>query len=504
MTTWNGSTLSDLFGAITPYSSEADVESKVIIPLLRILGYSDQDWQEQFIIGKVKLDFLVHPKEAALPYPRYLVIEAKAASKKISGSGWQISGYMRKAGAVMGLLTNGYQFRLLYHYEGKIEPVVEYSQAQLIEEFNRFYKLLCKETCLKVIDALYKKHQQFQIQFGTVISKAFANQAMLGLFKKKNPPSPGEDINQVEASLVEPESTTPVQKSKEGKSMIITVFNNKGGVGKTTMTINLAAALNQLGKRVLLIDIDAQANLTTGLGIDPLDDIELQGKKDITHLLTEPKTKLEDTIVRKRWKAIDIELDIVPSHIRLSQMENQLMQTVDSDRLLTKKLKNHGYDFVFIDPPPSFGKVNRISLMASSGILVPTQLSPYPVRALEYVLEQAYQLKEYREDNLPILGIAVSMYDERSSTFNLSMVERIYEIFQKNPEGEEIKLFPEKTWIPRLNVVSKCPDWGYPLYQVEFEPQLSQHDKQTAQNAIERYQELAKHLIATIDDRGES
>ncbi len=155
--------------------------------------------------------------------------------------------------------------------------------------------------------------------------------------------------------------------------MIITVFNNKGGVGKTTTTINLGAALNQLGKRVLLIDIDPQANLTVGLNIDPLADLELSGKKDITHLLTEPKTTLEQTVIHKEWN--NVELDIVPSHIRLSDMEATLIVTIDVDRVLARKLKNYRdqYDYILIDPPPSFGKVNNISLMASSAILIPTQ-----------------------------------------------------------------------------------------------------------------------------------
>jgi cellulose biosynthesis protein BcsQ len=123
-----------------------------------------------------------------------------------------------------------------------------------------------------------------------------------------------------------------------------------------------------------LIDIDAQANLSTGLGINPLDDVELAGKKDITHLLVEPKTKLEDVIYSKRWG--DIQLDVVPSHIRLSRMESRLIQMVDSDRVLAKKLKQHDYDYIFIDPPPSFGKVNGISLMASSGILIQLNFHP--------------------------------------------------------------------------------------------------------------------------------
>lgn len=278
--------------------------------------------------------------------------------------------------------------------------------------------------------------------------------------------------------------------------MIITVFNNKGGVGKTTLTINLAATLTKLGKRVLLIDIDAQANLTTGLGIDPLIDVHSVGKKDIVNLLLEPRTKLNDVVYRKRWG--DIQLDIIPSHIRLSEMENDLVQSVDSDRLLAKKLKNHEYDFVFIDPPPSFGKVNSISLMASSGILIPTQLSPYPICALEYVIKRVEKVEEYKDESLPILGVAISMYDQRSSSFNLSMEESLREIIAKNSRGKTIEVFPENTWIPRLNIISKCPEKGYPIQQTEFDNQVSQQDREAAQSAILRLEKLANHLMSVI------
>lgn len=280
--------------------------------------------------------------------------------------------------------------------------------------------------------------------------------------------------------------------------MIITVFNNKGGVGKTTLTINLAASLAQLGKRVLLIDIDAQANLSTGLGIDPLNDVELARKKDITHLLIDPRVKLEDVIYAKRWSHNDLQLDVIPSHIRLSRMENDLTQMVDSDRVLAKKLKNHDYDFVFIDPPPSFGKVNRISLMASNGILVPTQLSSYPIRALEYVLAQAQEIGAYKDDPLPILGVAISMYDQRSNSFNLSMLEKLKDILEKTAGGSQVNIFPEQTWIPRLNIVSQCPEKGYPIQEAEFDDHLSSQEREAAQKALERYDNLASHLVSSI------
>jgi cellulose biosynthesis protein BcsQ len=475
--------------AITLESSEADVEHKIVIPILRLLGYVDADWQAQAKIGKTKVDFLIYPKELRRVFLPYLVIEVKSPNKQIHQSYWQINGYMRQSGAMLGLLTNGLLFRLFCRHQNQILTIAEYSRDDLLKNFNLFHRLLCKATCLRLGRAIFVGHQQINQRFITVVAEAFSNQEILSLSKSWNP---------IGANT---KTSNAVSSKNEGggdKSMIITVFNNKGGVGKTTLTINLAATLAKLGKKVLLIDIDAQANLTTGLGIDPLNDIELSGKKDVTHLLTEPRTKVEDVVYRKRWSDEKVQLDIVPSHIRLSGMENELIQMVDSDRVLAKKLRKHEYDFIFIDPPPSFGKVNRISLMASSGVLIPTQLSPYPIRALEYVMVQIQKIGDFKDDPLAVLGIAVSMYDQRATHFNFSMQEQLKQVLTKIEGGNEVNLFPENTWIPRLNVVSHCPASGYPIHEAEFDSNLNSNDREAAQKALQRYENLAAQLISII------
>jgi cellulose biosynthesis protein BcsQ len=463
--------------SITPESNESDIAHRIVLPLLQILGYCNDDWKAQAGIGKNRADFLVNPPNLLMHHLPYLVIEVKAPSKKTFQSFWQINEYMRQSEAVLGLLTNGYLFHLFYHHQGQIITIAEYSQSTLVQHFILIHRLLSKATCLKVRNVLHYNQQQVYSKFAKLISDAFNSQEMLKFFTRRT-------------------EITKQPTKKENQSMIITVFNNKGGVGKTTLTINLAATLTKLGKRVLLIDIDAQANLSTGLGIDPLTDVELAGKKDITHLLLDPRTKLNDVIYSRGWS--DIQLDIVPSHIRLSKMESELIQTVDSDRILVKKLKNHDYDFIFIDPPPSFGKVNSISLMASSGVLIPTQLSPYPIRALEYVIGRVEEVEAYKDEPLPILGVAVSMYDQRSSSFNLSMEASLREVLAKNAKDKTIELFPENTWIPRLNIISKCPEYGYPIQQAEFDDRLTSPERESAQSAISRLEQLANHLISVI------
>lgn len=479
------STLLEIFQGITPRSSESDVEKKVVIPLLLTLGYSSTDWQSQVIIFKSKLDFLVGRSNLTLMTSPYLIIEVKAPSKNIAHRLWQINNYMRQTGSVLGLLTNGYDFHILYNFDEKITTVLELSQETLIYKYKLFHKSLSKNTYLNFTSTLYKNQQKIRNYFFNLITQAVQKEDKFNLVNKHQP--------NISVQLTDEERIIIAEPKEEKKSMIITVFNNKGGVGKTTTTLNLAAALTKLDKRVLLVDIDAQANLTMGLGIDPLEDIEQQGKKDITHLLLDPRIKLEDTIIKTHWK--DIQLDLVPSHIRLSKMETTLNQTVDSDRLLSRKLRKHDYDLVLIDPPPSFGKVNNISLMASSALLIPTQLSAYAIRALEYVLDRTNEVEQLKDEPLPILGIAVSMYDQKSSSYNKSMVEKLFDILEQSGGSNKAELFPESTWIPRLNIVSICQDKGYPLYQGEFDATLTYQEKEAAQKILERYTNLARHLI---------
>ena len=467
--------INTILQSITLKSSERDIEQKIVIPLLQFLDYHTSDWQDQAKIGRLKPDFIVHPENAPILHPSYLIIEVKAANKKLSNRTWQISRYMRKTSAIFGLLTNGYDFHILYNDHSNIITIAEYSQTQLIKQYVEFYKLLCKETCLNFLSVLYSEQEKVK----------------LGFIENLKPPTQNLNIT------INTENTMTEQTKQ---AQIITVFNNKGGVGKTTTTINLAAALNQLGKKVLLVDIDAQANLTTGLGIDPLQDIENQGRKDISHLLTEPRLTIEEVIFKKRWH--DIYLDIIPSHIRLSNMETTLNSTPDIDRILSKKLKKYRseYDYILIDPPPSFSKANNIALMASSSILIPLQFSPYPIRALEYAIKRAIAMIEAKEEPLKILGIAISMYQRRSSKLTRDMTQEIFNILEKHTDYQEIELFPEETWIPQLQIVSTNAGKGYPLCYAEHDDQLTTAEKQSAQDAWNCYTNLAEHIMTIKEE----
>lgn len=277
-------------------------------------------------------------------------------------------------------------------------------------------------------------------------------------------------------------------------SMIITVFNHKGGVGKTTLTLNLGAAFAATGKRVLLIDIDPQSNLTIGLGIDPLKDIEDQGRKDIAHLLLEPKVTLEEVVYQKRWD--NLCLDVVPSHIRLADQEADLIRTIDIDRVLQRKLKNHPYDVILIDPPPAFGKVNAIALMASHGVLVPIQFAPYPIRAIEYVLARLEAFRPVMDNPPRLLGIAVNMYDQRNSAVNAQMQQRLQGILEKVAREYAVvcHLLPENTWIPKRAAIERATDLQQPIFSRNLYRELPRADQESIDELATTFENLARHL----------
>jgi cellulose biosynthesis protein BcsQ len=467
------SQIDELLLSLKQCETEKDVENKVIKPFLHILGYTTEDYSQQALIGDKRVDFLIKNKRLS-PHRRYLLIEVKSAQKSLTQFSLQIKEYLQNSGTLFGLLTNGSEFIVFYNNCGNIHSIDQFSLSQIQNDSTSVtaVKYLSKTNCEKVVTLFTKTDRKVYNRISSALTKQFQLQI-------------------------------PTQNNGEKKqAMIITVFNNKGGVGKTTMTINLAAALNRMGKKVLLIDIDSQANLTTGLGIDPLEDVERKNKKDIGHLLLEAKTKLDQVLYPKRWDKVS--LDVIPSHIRLSDMEPDLLKTIDVDNVLAKKLKKYKdqYDFILIDPPPSFGKVNTISLMASSAVLIPTQLAPYPIRALEYVMNRAFAIDDAREEPLPILGIAVSMYDKNTSKVNIEMSELIASILNKDERRKEISVLPENTWIPNLSVVNSNSLKGRPLCEAEFDDDLKKYQKEAVAKAFSHYEALAQHLsekLSTIN-----
>ncbi|WGL58603.1 AAA family ATPase [Pigmentibacter sp. JX0631] len=189
---------------------------------------------------------------------------------------------------------------------------------------------------------------------------------------------------------------------------IISICNQKGGCGKTTTVINVAAGLAKLGQRVLVVDLDSQCNATTGLGIDTKD-IE----KSMFELLVEPKkTNLEDVILETQYD----NLHIAPASIELSEFESRMAGEIGRENRLKKALLplHSLYDFIILDTPPSLGLLSVNALNAATEVQIALQAHPFAFDGLNLLLETITLIKEELNPKLKISGLVVTMFDSRT------------------------------------------------------------------------------------------
>jgi chromosome partitioning protein len=186
--------------------------------------------------------------------------------------------------------------------------------------------------------------------------------------------------------------------------MIISVINQKGGVAKTTSTFNLAAALGQLGKKVLMIDLDPQSSLTISTGIEP-EELDTT----IYNVLCE-RRNIEDVIIQFE------DYDLVPAVIDLSVAEMQLVTEFGRENILKKAISNikDKYDYIFIDCPPSLGLLTVNALCASDKVLVPVATEYLALRGMNLLFDTIAKIKENLNEKIEVLGIIPTMYDKRT------------------------------------------------------------------------------------------
>lgn len=232
---------------------------------------------------------------------------------------------------------------------------------------------------------------------------------------------------------------------------IIAIANQKGGVGKTTTSINLAAGLSYLGKKVLLVDFDPQGNATSGVGYQ-------SGLKEASvYDVLMGDQKIQDICVDMKKPPISL----LPSNINLAGADLELAE-LGSER--EQKLKDalseirDLYDFIIIDCPPSLGLLNTNALTAADSVLIPVQCEYYALEGVTLLLQTIRLVQKYYNPALRIEGILLTMYDNRT---NLS----------KDVEAEVRKHFKEKTYktmIPRNVRLSEAPSNGYSIFDYDM------------------------------------
>lgn len=247
---------------------------------------------------------------------------------------------------------------------------------------------------------------------------------------------------------------------------IIAVANQKGGVGKTTTSINLSAALAELGKKVLLMDCDPQGNATSGLGIAK-DELEMSIYDALVN-----DADINDIII-----STEFGLDIVPAVMDLAGAEVELVNVEDKQYRLKKAVAaiKDKYDYILMDCPPSLGHVTLNALTAADSVLLPLQCEFYALEGLSQLLSTVQLVQDQLNDSLRIEGLVLTMYDSRTN-----LAEQVV---------EEVKThFPDMVYatkIPRNVRLSEAPSFGKPIFAYAASSKGAQAYMSLAEEVVE-------------------
>ena len=269
---------------------------------------------------------------------------------------------------------------------------------------------------------------------------------------------------------------TPIKTIKDkapvkhvvGQTKVMAIINQKGGVGKSTTAINLSAALGELGKQVLLVDLDPQGNSSSGLGIE-----KSQVHNCVYDVLLND-VAIEDVIIPDVGEG----LDLVPATINLAGAEVELVSEMARENRLKDAVGSlrGKYDYVFIDCPPSLGLLTVNALVAADKLLIPIQCEFYALEGVTKLLDSMKRVKTRLNPTLDIFGVLLTMYDGRT-TLSRQVVEEVRSYFGKT-------VFT--TLIPRTVKLSEAPSFGQPITQYDPSGKGAQSYVNLAKEVVKR------------------
>lgn len=267
--------------------------------------------------------------------------------------------------------------------------------------------------------------------------------------------------------MVDPQSAEGTIGMRE--AVVLAVVNQKGGVGKSTTAVNLAASLADLGKKILLIDLDPQGNATSGYGLD-----KNQREQCVYDAL------LGEVPIEQLIEPVEVGgVFIVPSTIQLAGAEIELVSAFSRETKLKSVIQPvlKDFDYIIIDCPPSLGLLTINALTASSGVLIPVQCEYYALEGLTKLLETVRLVKTQLNPGLDIFGVVMTMYDRRTR-LSQQVVDEVRDFF-----GEQVF----ETLIPRSVRLSEAPSFGQP--GALYDP---------TGRGTDAYRQLAKEVVSRV------
>jgi chromosome partitioning protein len=371
--------------------NESEVESKLIVQyLLPALGYDPSKWHQEVALGSIRLDFLaitsqIFPNISDSSPKICVVIEAKHPKQNLNLHVRRLRRYLTKLQVIYGVLTNGKDFRIYKLSGDQIDLIFQCEGLEIADKIEKISDIIGRDKLAKLATnksiSVFETNVQIDIQ----------------------PPSLKN-------------TTLPIPESITARTMkTIAIYHNKGGVGKTTTTINLAAAMSRKGLKVLIIDLDSQANTTYAAGLMKFDTEEEDTLKDnnIYNVVFYPKSNYIPEVALKGSFTYP-EVDVIPAHINLIWQEARLVDKDSSKTHLVKKLElvKDDYDVVLIDTPPSLNLYAKIALIACDYLIVPSDLKPFANEGLRNVKNFVEEIDEFRvfinRPAINILGVLPS------------------------------------------------------------------------------------------------